>query len=458
MPLIQTSRARWVLTAAGVLALLAVAYRFNPVHQRPVPAPTSRAEAPPVVKSWEAVDRDIAARFAPHFYQGVIGRERFDYITNFDFDGDWQGNNNWQHAADTRYRLKAYVYYSVSETPTHYFIHYAAFHPRDWKGGEKAGRFLSSTIREGTTVGGTIKPRGVLDDLVLSHENDLEGCLVVVGKRGPALESARVVLVETMAHNQYLRFAPEPGAAWAASLRLDDQHPLLYVEAQGHGIEAFVDQPVRGAGDSEASLTDDEDDAQKKSRFARMKSVTKVKDLVTDRLRVEGRPTNLLVYRFTGAADDPETVASGSIGYDLLPLYTTFWKAAATGTNDSFGEAVDYGTRTIAVVALGKGGVPTPAPRQVRIGTIGSALRGVAGGRNKARPPWGWFDKSERQRPLGEWFFDPAATVLRHRGASTDRWATAYLHQPFLGVVRDSAIAITADLAAAAPVGVAVHR
>ncbi|MEP7307021.1 MAG: hypothetical protein ABJA98_16025 [Acidobacteriota bacterium] len=403
------------------------------------------------------MDRDIAARFAPHFYQGLIGRERLDYITNFDFDGDWHGDNNWQHAVDTRYRLKAYVYYSVSETPTHYFIHYAAFHPRDWKGGEKTGRFLSGTIREGTTVGGTIRARGVLDDLVLSHENDLEGCLVVVGKRGPDLESARVVFVETMAHNQYLRFAPESGAGAAAPLRLDDQHPLLYVEAQGHGIEAFSGQPVRGAGDSTASPDDDED-APKKSRFAKMKSVAKVKDLLTDRLRVEGRPTNLLVYRFAGAAEDPETNASGTIGYDLLPLYTTFWKAASTGENDSFGEAVDYGTRTIVVVALGKGGVPTVAPRQVRIGKIGSALRGVAGGQNKARPPWGWFDKSERNRPLGEWFFDPAGTVLRHRGVTTERWATAYLHQPFLGVVRDPSIATTADRAAAASLSVPLMR
>jgi hypothetical protein len=446
-----------MLAAAGVLVLLVAAYRVIPVRPGPVQPPATHAEPPPVAKSWEDVDRDIAARFAPHFYQGVIGRERFDYITNFDFDGDWHGNNNWEHAADTHYPLKAYVYYSVSETPTHYFIHYAAFHPRDWKGGEKTGRFLSNTIREGTTVGGTIKAPGVLDDLVLSHENDLEGCLVVVGKHGPALESARVVLVETMAHNQYLRFAPDAAAGSVPPLRLDDQHALLYVEAQGHGIEAFRGQPVRGAGDSDVS-PDEDDGAARKSRFAKVKSVAKVKDLVTDRMRVEGRPTNLLVYRFTGTAEDPETVTSGAIGYDLLPLYSTFWNAASTGENDSFGEAVDYGTRTILVVGLGEGGVPNVAPRQVDIGTVGSAFRGVIGGRNRARPPWGWFDKSERHRPLGEWFFDPAGTVQRHRGMPTERWATAYLHQPFLGVFRNPSIAAAADRAAAAPVAIAAQQ
>ena len=453
MPFAPTRRVWWVLTAFGVAILLGAASRFIPLRPGSVRSPTSEQQRLPVVKRWEDVDRDIAARFAPAFYQGVIGHERFDYITNFDFDGDWHGNNNWDHAADSHYPLKAYVYYSVSETPTHYFVHYAVFHPRDWKGGEKTGRFLSSTIREGTTVGGTVKPRGLLDDLVLSHENDLEGCLVIAAKHGPDLESARVIFVETMAHNQYLRFAVNPGGKAVALLRLEDQHPMLYVEAQGHGIEAFHDQSVRLTDDSDGS-SDVEEDAPKRSRFGRVKSVTKVKSLVTDRLRIEGKPTNLLVYRFSGTADDPETITSGLIGYELQPLYATFWNVASGGENDTFGEAFDYGTRTVIVVGLGAGNVPTIMPRRVTIGRIGSALRGVAGGRNKARPPWGWFDKGERDRPLGEWFFDPAATILRHRGEGIERWATAYLHQPFLGVFRNQAIAAIADAAAAAPVGI----
>ena len=48
----------------------------------------------------------------------------------------------------------------------------------------------------------------------------------------------------------------------------------------------------------------------------------------------------------------------------------------------------------------------------MKLGVLESALRGVAGAPNKARPPWGWFDISERDRPLGEWFFDPANTLL----------------------------------------------
>jgi hypothetical protein len=408
-------------------------------------SPSTNAEpAPPPVERWEDVDRAIAAFFAPTFYQGVIGRERFDYITNFDFDGDWQGDNNWRNASDPRYPMKAFVYYAVTETPTHYFIHYAAFHPRDWKGGEKTGRILSTTVHESATIGGTIKARGVLDDIVFSHENDLEGCLVVAAKHGPGYETARVVLVETMAHNRYLRFSPEADALPARALRLDEQHPLLYVEAQGHGIEAFHGQSGTEDVEGEESTGADasiHEKARKRGIVANMKRVLKAESFVTDRMRVEGKPTTLLVYRYAGRADDPETMSSGRpIGYDLTPLYSTLWRAASTGTNQTFGEAVDYGTQTILAISAGPGGVTTIGTRQIRLGTLGAALRGVAGGRNRARAPWAWFDRGSRSRPLGEWFFDPAGTILREGRPQSSNWATAYLHQPFLGIIRPPSV------------------
>src|SRR5215813_4921957 len=56
-------------------------------------------------------------------------QRRGDFILRFDFDGDWNGLNNWANFAkrppadknkDTMAR--AYIYYSVVETETHYFI------------------------------------------------------------------------------------------------------------------------------------------------------------------------------------------------------------------------------------------------------------------------------------------------------------------------------------------------
>src|SRR5262245_24661259 len=75
----------------------------------------------------EVNELEIAARFAPVFYQALGDKPRSDYVTNFDFDGDWTGDNNWNNAANQKFPLKAFIYYSVAETSTHFFIYYAVF-------------------------------------------------------------------------------------------------------------------------------------------------------------------------------------------------------------------------------------------------------------------------------------------------------------------------------------------
>ena len=114
----------------------------------------------PVPVTYEGADQDyqIAARFAPVFRQALGSSPRYDYITAFDFDGDWQGDNNWENAADDRYAMSATVYFNVSETLTHYYIHYAAFHPRDYKGGNVSGVVLSEVLREAAARHGDLRP------------------------------------------------------------------------------------------------------------------------------------------------------------------------------------------------------------------------------------------------------------------------------------------------------------
>jgi hypothetical protein len=334
-------------------------------------------------------DREVAARFAPVFYQGLGEHARSDYITNFDFDGDWRGDNNWAHADDSRFKLRANIYYAVSETRTHYFIHYAVFHPRDYKGGDR-GALLSEMIREGARRGGKYDPTGQLGEAALAHENDMEGCLVVVAKNGNDLQQARVVFVETMAHNKFLKYvteAAQPGGF--ETISLEDERPRLYVEPKGHGIEAYRE----GEG--------------------------------------QGHRNGILIYSFNGRADDPEQERRERIGYELLPLYTTLWPRSQRGVNETYGEAHDYGRVTISVVQ--KDG--SQKESQIKLGTRGSSFLGAVGAANMARPPWGWFDRDERDLPPGEWFFDPARTIKRHfhRG---EEFSIAYTYAPFLGIDR----------------------
>lgn len=74
---------------------------------------------------------ELAAYWAPVWYQDTDDADPdADYITSFDFDGDFNGSNNWENQPN--YPLPGYIYYWTMETDTHWFIGYAAFHPRDW--------------------------------------------------------------------------------------------------------------------------------------------------------------------------------------------------------------------------------------------------------------------------------------------------------------------------------------
>ena len=334
-------------------------------------------------------DREIAARFAPVFYQALGDHKRSDYITRFDFDGDWRGDNNWTNAEDQRYRLRAHVYFAVSETLTHFFVHYAVFHPRDYKGGG-FGPLLSEAIREGVRRGGRYDPTGLSGEVLLAHENDMEGCLVVAAKAGGDLSQAKVTFVETLAHDRFLKYVSDGSQLAGYGLaRSDGPQFLLYVEPKGHGITAY-----------------DEGEKQT-SRYG------------------------TLIYTFAGRADDPEAENQDRVGYDLIPLYATLWLRARGGANETYGLVLDYGALTVSVSGV-RGQV---TKRQNRTGKVGAAFLGKVGAQNAARPPWGWVDRDEKAQPPGAWFFDPASTIKRHYKLS-ENFSTVYMHAPFVGIFR----------------------
>ncbi len=338
----------------------------------------------------QVTDRQIAERFAPLFHQGLGSSPRSDYITRFDFDGDQRGDNNWVNAADKKFPLRAYVYYSVSQTRTHYVIHYAVFHPRDYKGGEVRGRLLSDLLRQGADIVGKNDPTGLLAEATSAHENDMEGALVVAAKNGTGLESASVEYVQTLSHNRFLPYVRSGSDQNTASFTADGQNVVLYIEPRGHGIQAHV-----------------LDDAKAKGNGS-------------------------VIYRFTGKAEDPEVKRESPVGYDLLPLQTTLWPLARSHAKKKglkYGRVHTYAPLKISVESA-SGRVQT---KSVNIGRLGSAFLGNVGGRNMARPPWGWFDMNRRTDPLGLWFFDPARVIKRDFGLG-ESFSTVYAKLPFWAV------------------------
>ncbi|HUE83666.1 MAG TPA: M48 family metallopeptidase [Pyrinomonadaceae bacterium] len=367
---------------------LAVVYPPDARPTRPRPQDSAvPTQTPAVAEDFEDEEdrhREIAAVFAPILYQGLGDQPRYDYITNFDFDGDWRGDNNWKNASDTRYALKAWVYYSVRETQTHFFVHYAAFHPRDYKGAKRRGSLLSRVIRRGVSRVRTVDPTGRADELVLAHENDLEGCLVVAEKNGDDLRKARVVFVETLAHNKFYKYVVDQSQhSGFEEIGVEGRRARLFVEPKGHGIEAY-----RG-----------------------------------DEKQLESAANGVLIYTFTGVAEDPVKRPKGPIGYDLAPLATTLWPPARRGLTLTYAETHDYGVLFLET-AHPDGAV---SEREISIGQIGSAFRGKVGGANMARPPWAWFDGGEKEL-LGEWFFDPARAIKRHFNLG-DEFSTVYLER-----------------------------
>ena len=236
---------------------------------------------------------------------------------------------------------------------THYFIHYAVFHPRDYKGGNVRGVMLSEIMRKGSTRHGDYDPTGLSQSAVLAHENDMEGALVVMENASGLFGSTRVSHVETLAHNQFLQSAVERrlfGRRGDDAIRVDDDHPVLFIEPKGHGIEAFH------GGDQLADA--------------------------------EG----VVVYRYTGEAEGPNGAgaagASESAGCNLVSIAETLWPFARDGNGDLYAGAFDYRTRALQVRADGN----ELREHTATVGEIGSAFRGTVGGRNMARPPWGWYD------------------------------------------------------------------
>ena len=151
----------------------------------------------------------LAEHYAPVIYHGTASDQ--DYLTRADFDGDWISNNNWENQPTGD--LSAYVYYSVVETETHWFIFYSLFHPRDYE---------KHPCKEGGC-----------------HENDLESVQLAVLKDGT--EFGRLQAMETLAHNSIYLYPVDDEVQGGylkpdGRVRWEDGHPVIYVEPYGHGI------------------------------------------------------------------------------------------------------------------------------------------------------------------------------------------------------------------------------
>lgn len=188
----------------------------------------------PLVASDPAGRAQLALRWAPVHYQDVdqtgghaLGGAA-DYLAAYDYDGNLNGRDNWDHAGNAAYPLRATGYFAVTETSTHWFLTYLFFHPRDW-----TDSFFDS-----------------------EHENDAEGVLFAIQRDGSTYGKLQAAV--TVAHTDFFSYTPS-GSAWKSggesidgTLSLaalaDGGHPVTAQEAKGHGLKARPYYDINGDG------------------------------------------------------------------------------------------------------------------------------------------------------------------------------------------------------------------
>src|SRR5262249_4648799 len=148
--------------------------------------------------------------------------------TSYDFDGNLNGRDNWDHAGNAAFPLRAYGYYSVAETSSHWFLVYLFFHPRDWT-----------------------------DSLFdTEHENDAEGVMLAVRRDGSTFGQLQQAV--TVANTDSFPSVPA-GGSWTSGgesvdgvLQLmalaDGGHPVTAQQAKGHGLKARPYYDIDGDG------------------------------------------------------------------------------------------------------------------------------------------------------------------------------------------------------------------
>ncbi|MCZ6768220.1 MAG: hypothetical protein O7D93_03130 [Acidobacteria bacterium] len=271
----------------------------------------------PLVAGENLEYRSLAEYYAPVVYQETRSAT-LDFITRFDFDGDWNGTNNWDNAY--LFELPAYVYYAMIESSGHYFITYAFFHPRDYTARPMEG-FVPKT----------------------EHENDMEGCTLVIEKDETAW--GRPILLETLAHDHFYKYdnphypqVEEGSASLDGSivfLKQEDatrhRQPAIYIEPEGHGVKAATEQVLDSSFQHPG-----------------------------------------VIYRFAGrGAEVPPSNTATDVSYDLISIEETLWaKRSEVGKNSLYCCSDLYSLPD---------GQMTP---------LGSSFNGPIGS-CAAKPPWG---------------------------------------------------------------------
>lgn len=319
----------------------------------------------------------LAKKHAPIFVQKVSDEWRVaDQIAPVNFAGgikDVTRNPEKLYALRDDELVGATVYYSICETPTHYFLLYAVYHVLDWW-----KRYEPSNLYD--------KIRDMLDE----HIHDMEGALLVITKEPGGLVDA----VVTVAHYDfYLYTEPQIPEDVGRSKEAPQEHlrivkfnettdgnvwldkatgrVKLYIQSRGHGIRG--DHKSWGGGDWLYYYGPKDENSK------------------------------------AGTLDPGEDRSSKSLDYDLEDIFAPRGLWDHRFDQDVF--------------------------RQREKGQWGFVYRDKDGNpqASSANPPWSWNDHNDPS-PIGEIATDPARFVIRY-AQGWGPVSTHYVYNPYQSIL-----------------------
>ncbi|MEE9325289.1 MAG: hypothetical protein V3U90_07060 [Dehalococcoidia bacterium] len=326
-------------------------------------------------KSQIEFEQGLVFRWAPIHYQSVGARTpRADLLAAVDYDGRWNTHHKWGHIY--KYPLIPHVYYSLVETETHWYIIYSFYHPRDWH------PWLIPFFQ---------------------HENDMEGCLMIIEKRA-GVRYGYIQGLITASHDGFWlytfdnRLEGGPRRRGGQEVRGVDgtllctklegvYHPALYQDPYGHGLWAWDGGSFRG------------------EYLEYHNGVTRLLGRLTF---VAEANQGVRYYPAKIACEPPYPYRAPIGGMDVPYKLVSIFEGGGLGERR-------YRKETYAPNGAFQGNYPPLI------------------GKNKANPPWRWKDKDMLGvTPPGMMAYDPARLAYTYfSGFSTD-FDFSYLHNPYL--------------------------
>jgi hypothetical protein len=168
------------------------------------------------VRQGAVTDASLALHWAPIHYQDVNKKSgtgangHSDYVVPFNYDGDFNGRNNWDHLDQFTFSSK--VQFSIAEVTSHWFITYMFYHPRDWAA-------------------------GTADE----HENDTEAVVMMVRKDGSTFGVLEGLVTTYHEFRKSYTAASYIGKGpcnpeTPPPIVFEQGHPRTYQEPEGHGL------------------------------------------------------------------------------------------------------------------------------------------------------------------------------------------------------------------------------